>query len=59
MNIYNDEHDGQGGSYVRDPLTGVRTLVERTGLTPVADPAPVAELTSGIPLDTESGADHA
>lgn len=25
-----DEHAGQGGSYVLDPETGVRTLVART-----------------------------
>jgi hypothetical protein len=25
-----DEHAGKGGSYVRNPETGVRTLMERT-----------------------------
>lgn len=25
-----DEHQGQGGSYLLDPATGKRTLVERT-----------------------------
>lgn len=27
---YDDEYSGQGGSYVIDPATGQRTLVERT-----------------------------
>lgn len=31
-----DPHEGKGGSYVRDPQTGERKLVERT------DPAPPA-----------------
>ena len=26
-----DEYHGQGGSYLRDPDTGVRVLIERTG----------------------------
>lgn len=26
----NDEHDGKGGSYIRDPETGERKLAERT-----------------------------
>lgn len=25
-----DTHAGKGGSYTRDPVTGIRTLVERT-----------------------------
>lgn len=32
-----DEHQGQGGSYLYDPATGKRTLVERT-----EDPKPEA-----------------
>lgn len=39
-----DEFDGLGGSYVVDPKTGKRTLVERTGETP-ADPVAPAEET--------------
>lgn len=31
-----DEFDGLGGSYVVDPKTGKRKLVERTGEAPVA-----------------------
>lgn len=30
MTDFNDEFAGQGGSYVADPKTGKRTLVERT-----------------------------
>lgn len=30
----NDPHDGQGGSYVLDPETGDKTLVERTEAQP-------------------------
>lgn len=28
-----DQHHGMGGSYVADPITGKRTLVERTATT--------------------------
>lgn len=37
----NDEFAGQGGSYVMDPITGKRTLVERTDA-PQTKPQPVA-----------------
>jgi len=30
MTIHTDEFAGQGGSYMLDPATGQRTLVERT-----------------------------
>lgn len=30
MTVSTDEFDGVGGSYVSDPKTGTRTLVERT-----------------------------
>lgn len=30
MTDFDDEFSGQGGSYVADPKTGKRTLVERT-----------------------------
>ena len=30
MSNFNDEFDGQGGSYVLDPKTGKRVLKERT-----------------------------
>lgn len=30
MSDFNDEFDGHGGSYVVDPKTGKRVLVERT-----------------------------
>ncbi len=36
---------GKGGSYALDPVTGVRTLIERGGELPVGatDPAPAAD----------------
>lgn len=38
---FRDEHAGHGGSYVIDPATGRRSLVERTGWTPAPEaPAP-------------------
>lgn len=33
-----DMHAGQGGSYIRDPKTGLRTLVARTQSTAEAAP---------------------
>lgn len=39
-----DEHQGQGGSYVLDPKTGLRTLVERTR---PAEDQPVKEQENG------------
>lgn len=38
----NDQNAGLGGSYVLDPATSQRTLVERTGSNPVAADVPVA-----------------
>jgi len=38
-----DEFRGQGGSYVIDPATGQRTLVERTAETAPAADEPVNE----------------
>ena len=38
-----DEFRGQGGSYVIDPATGQRTLVERTAETAPAAETPVNE----------------
>ena len=45
MTDFNDEFSGQGGSYVADPKTGKRQLVERTQEpTNAADePVPAAE----------------
>jgi len=38
-----DKFAGQGGSYTRDPVTGARTLIERTNyVPPEAAPAPTA-----------------
>lgn len=33
----NDQNDGLGGSYLLDPTTGQRTLVERTASVPPCD----------------------
>lgn len=33
-----DEHEGKGGSYIRDPETGARKLVERTAERPAGEP---------------------
>lgn len=38
-----DDHAGKGGSYVLDPATGKRTLVERTDWTPETSAAPAAD----------------
>lgn len=38
-----DRYAGQGGSYVMDPETGVRTLVERTEDNLQAPPVPADE----------------
>lgn len=51
MTINTDEFAGQGGSYMLDPATGQRTLVERTQ-DPAPAPAPAetpAENTDGDP----------
>ena len=37
MGLYNDEFEGQGGSYIVDPKTGKRTRVEN------AEPVPAPE----------------
>jgi hypothetical protein len=36
-----DEYQGQGGSYLLDPKTGIRTLIERTE--PATPSAPLPE----------------
>ena len=41
-----DEYQGQGGSYLLDPKTGKRTLIERTEPATPFDPTP-EELTDG------------
>jgi hypothetical protein len=37
-----DEHAGQGGSYLLDPATGERVLIERTQEPAPADPTDAA-----------------
>lgn len=53
MTDFNDEFYGQGGSYIADPKTGKRQLVERTQepTTAAEQPAPAAEQTA--PLEGE------
>lgn len=41
-----DEYQGQGGSYLLDPKTGKRTLIERTDPAIPSEP-PTEELTDG------------
>ena len=41
-----DEYQGQGGSYLLDPKTGKRTLIERTEPATPSEPTP-EELTDG------------
>jgi hypothetical protein len=41
-----DEYQGQGGSYLLDPKTGKRTLIERTKPATPSEPIP-EELTDG------------
>ena len=45
MTDFKDEFSGQGGSYIADPETGKRTLIERTQepTTATEQPAPAAE----------------
>lgn len=38
--VVRDPYAGQGGSYTRDPVTGVRTLIERTQDHGEAPPVP-------------------
>lgn len=50
-----DQNEGLGGSYLMDPKTGVRTLIERTedlvlNAAPEATIAPVAEAEQAIPV---------
>jgi hypothetical protein len=43
-----DEFWGQGGSYLLDPKTGIRTLIERTEPAQPSDSTP-EELSNGTP----------
>jgi hypothetical protein len=46
MTILVDEYWGQGGSYLLNPKTGKRTLIERTDPATTSDPTP-EDLTDG------------
>jgi hypothetical protein len=51
-----DKYHGEGGSYTRDPVTGVRTLVERTDFAPEgADKAAPTAPTAPTPADAANG----
>lgn len=50
MDNHDDEFAGQGGSYMLDPVTGKRTLAERTH-DPVFAPAPKPD----APADADAG----
>jgi hypothetical protein len=47
-----DEYWGQGGTYLQDPTTGKRTLIERTEPAQTSDPQP-EELSNGS-ADTQT-----
>ncbi len=54
MSEQTDAFTGQGGSYVRDPETGERTLIERTqsheeAVEPESEAPPTTELSSEQP----------
>jgi hypothetical protein len=44
-----DEYWGQGGTYLLDPATGKRTLIERTEPAQPSDPQP-EELSNAAPV---------
>lgn len=46
-----DEYHGQGGTYLRDPKTGKRKLVERTE---PGNPNPAPEVTSDAAPDSQA-----
>jgi len=50
---FNDEHDGKGGSYLADPKTGKRTLVERTDYKPTEKTPPKSVLKQDGAGETE------
>lgn len=52
-----DEHHGIGGSYLRDPKTGKRQLVERTQ-EPSAEKAESASVAKILPAATEIDDEH-
>ena len=47
MDTIKDEFWGQGGSYLLDPKTGKRTLIERTEPAQPSEP-PTEELSDGL-----------
>jgi hypothetical protein len=49
----------EGGSYILDPVTGLRTLVERGGSEPVADLAAMIAEPAAEPAPTLSSASEA
>jgi hypothetical protein len=58
MDTMIDEYRGQGGSYLLDPKTGKRTLIERTEPTQFSEP-PTEELSdaSSVPQAPNPGKD--
>ncbi len=53
--IVEDEYQGQGGSYLLDPETGLRTLVFRTSPAEEVRPTPEnPEVTTDAAPDTEA-----
>lgn len=48
-----DEYHGQGGSYLLDPKTGKRTLIERTEPAQPSDPQPEVASNGSDPQTTD------
>lgn len=46
--MYEDEFNGQGGSYILDPKTGKRTRIEEPTMECAASAAPIVECTAFI-----------
>ncbi len=51
-----DEFAGLGGSYLLDPVTGKRTLIERTNQPGTQAPAAPADLEATLPPASTKGA---
>jgi len=52
-----DEYKGQGGSYLVDPKTGKRQLVERTQPAPHPSPEVASDAISSDPPTSDPGED--
>ena len=53
---FTDEFAGQGGTYLLDPATGVRTLIERTEDKPAAAPVTIEQPADPVAYEGDSDA---